>query len=115
MEPFYFQQYLNIDAINNETKCIDRKAHLFWENPVTDAKINELMSTLSNSGKGAARPVMTGDSRDARQFFLVKKKEQEKGIQQELSFIDFLFIMFKLRKKIFRMQAEIKAYNIVKQ
>ena len=50
-EPFNFQKSLNIDAINNETKCIDRKAHLFWENPVIDAKINDLMSTLSNSGK----------------------------------------------------------------
>ena len=54
IETFYFQKALNIDAINNETKCIDRKAHLFWENPVIDAKINDLMSTLSNSGKAAA-------------------------------------------------------------
>ena len=85
VEPFYFQQSLNIDAINNETKCIGRKAHLCRENPVIDAKINELMSTLSNSGKAAARLVMTGDSKYARRFFLVNKKEQEKGIQQELS------------------------------
>ena len=54
-KPFYFQQALNIDAINNETKCIDRKAHLFWEIPVIDAKITELMTTLSYSGKTAAK------------------------------------------------------------
>ena len=48
-EAFYFQKSLDIDAINNETKCIDRKAQLFWEIPVINAKINELMSTLSNS------------------------------------------------------------------
>ena len=85
VEPFNFQRSLNIDAINNETKCIDRKGHLFWENPVIDAKINDLMSTLSNSGKAAARLVMTGDSKDSRRFFLVKKNEQKKEIQLELS------------------------------
>ena len=63
-EPFHFQRSLNVDAINNETKCIDRKAHLFWENPV----INDLMGTLSNSGKAAVRLVMTGDSKDSRRF-----------------------------------------------
>ena len=50
-ETFYFQRSLNIDTINNESKCIDRKALLFWEIPVIDAKINDLMDTLSNSGK----------------------------------------------------------------
>ena len=46
-------------------------------------KINKLMSTLSNSGKAASRLIMTGDSKDARHFFIIKKKEQEKGIQQK--------------------------------
>ena len=41
-EPFNFQKSLNMDAMNNEIKCIDRKAHLFWENPIIDAKIGEL-------------------------------------------------------------------------
>jgi len=41
------------------------------------------MNTLSNSGKAAARLVMTGDSKDSRKFFIIKKKEQEKGIKQE--------------------------------
>jgi len=74
---FYFQQSLSIDTINKETKSIDRKAHLFWEIPVIDAKINALMSTLSNNGKAAARLHMTADSKDARKFFIIKKKEQE--------------------------------------
>ena len=56
------------------------------------------MSTLSNSGQAAARLIMTGDSKDARHFFIVKKKEQETGIQQELSFIDSLFMLYKLRR-----------------
>ena len=61
-----------------------------------DAKITDLMNTLSNSGKAAAKLVMTGDSKDSRKFFIIKKKEQEKGIKQELSFIDLLFMMFRL-------------------
>jgi hypothetical protein len=31
-----------MDAMNNEIECIDRKAQLFWENPIIDAKIGEL-------------------------------------------------------------------------
>jgi hypothetical protein len=57
VEPFNFQKSLNIDAMNNEIKYIDRKAHLFWENPTIDAKINELMHTLSFSGKAQAKLV----------------------------------------------------------
>jgi hypothetical protein len=41
-ELFNFQKSLNMDAMNNEIICIDRKAHLFWENPIIDAKIGEL-------------------------------------------------------------------------
>ena len=90
---FYFQQSLSINVINKETQSIDRKAHLFWEIPTIDTKINELMSTLSNSGKAAARLVMPGDSKDSRRFFLVKTKEMEQGTQMELSFVDSLFMM----------------------
>ena len=106
---------LNIDAINNKTKCIHRKAHVFWEIPVINAKINDLIDTLLNSGKAASRLIMTGDSKDARHFFTIKKKEQEKGIKLELSFIDSLFMVYKLRRKIVKVQAEIKAYNRIKQ
>ena len=28
---FNFQRSMNIEAINKETKAIDRKAHMFWE------------------------------------------------------------------------------------
>ena len=59
MQRHSISRSLNIDAINNETRCIDRKAHLFWEIPVIDAKINDLMSTLCKSCKAAARLIMT--------------------------------------------------------
>ena len=102
--PFYFQQALNIDAINNETKCINRKAHFFWEIPVIDAKINDLMTKLSYSGKAAEKLVLNGDNKDSKKFFIITKKEEEKGIKQELGFIDSLFMMFKLREKIARIR-----------
>ena len=90
---------------------IDRKAHLFWEIPIFNAKIKELMSVLPDSGKAASRLIMTGDSKDRRQFFIIKKKEQEKGIQHELSFVDSLFLMYQIRRRIVKIQAEMKAYN----
>ena len=43
---FNFQRSLNIGAINMETRLLDRKAHLFWKNPVIDANVNELMESL---------------------------------------------------------------------
>ena len=82
--------------MNNEIKCIDRKARLFWENPIIDAKIGELMATLSNSGRAQARLVMSGDSKDSRRFFGIKKREAEEGIKWELSFVDSLFMMHRL-------------------
>ena len=77
--PFYFQQALNIDAINNETKCIDRKAHLFWEIPVIDAKINDLMNTLSQSGKAAARLEIVRIQED---FSWLKRKNRKKELDR---------------------------------
>ena len=45
-----FQRALSIDATNNETKCLQRKAHLFSEIPVIDMTVNELMD-IYHSGK----------------------------------------------------------------
>ena len=114
-EIFYFEKSLNIDAINNKTLCIDRKAHLFWEIPNIDAKIKELMSILSHSGKAASKLVMTGDSKDGKYFFATKKMEQEKGIIYELGCVDSLFMMYQIGRKIVKVQAEMIAYNSIKQ
>ena len=114
-EIFNFQKSPNTDAINNETLCIERKAHLFWEITAINAKVKELMSILSHSGKALSRLVMTGDSKDGKHFFATKKMEQEMGITQELGFVDSLFMMYQVRRKIVKVQAEMKAYNGVKQ
>ena len=96
-------------------KCLDRKAHLFWEITAIDAKVNELLDALSSSGDAANKLVMTGDSKDERTFFAVKKREQENDLKPELSFVDSLFMMYKLRKRIIKAKTDCKAYNNVKQ
>ena len=101
--------------MNNEIKYINRKAHLFWENPTIDAKINELMHTLSFSGKAQARLVMSGDSKDSRCFYGIKRMEDKEGITWELSFVDSLFMMHILREKILKVQTDIKAHQGVQQ
>ena len=70
---FKFQRSPNIEAINMETKLLDRKTHLFWEIPVIDAKINKLMCSLSYNGDAKKKLIMTGDTKDARTIFSVKK------------------------------------------
>ena len=73
------------------------------------------MSILSHSGKASTRLIMTGDSKDGKLFFNTKRMEQESGIKHELGFVDSLFMMHQLRRKIVKVQAEMKAYNSVKQ
>ena len=36
-------------AINNETISVDRRAHVFWENPIMEDKINELIESITES------------------------------------------------------------------
>ena len=72
-----------------ETRLLDREAHLFWEIQVIDAKVNELMDFLLHSGDAKKKLIMTGDTKDARTFFSVKKREQHKNMTQELSFCRF--------------------------
>ena len=73
------------------------------------------MSILCYSGKAASKLVMTGDSKDGKYFFATKKIEQEMGTIHELGFVDSLFMMHQIRRKIVKVQAETIAYNIIKQ
>ena len=47
---FNFQRSLSTEAINNETKALDRKAHLFWEIPAIDKRVCEFMDSILISG-----------------------------------------------------------------
>ena len=112
---FNFQQPLNIEAINMETRLLNTKAHLFWEIPVIDAKVNGLMDSLLYSGDAKKKLIMTGDTKDATTFFSVKKWEQEQDITQELIFVDSLFMMCKLKqekqKKEYYLEVLLLQYN----
>ena len=93
--------------INKETKALDRKAHLFWEIPAIDAKVCDFMESISISGDAKRKLIMTGDTKDARTFFSVKKRESEQNIKLELSFVDSIFMMYKLRKRITKANAQL--------
>ena len=54
---------------------------------------------------------MTGDTKDAKNFYAAKKQEFEENIKFELSFIDSLYMMYSLRKKIKKAQAEATAFD----
>ena len=95
---FNFHRSFSIEAINNETKALDRKAHMFWEIPAIDKRVCEFMDSISVSGEARRNLVMSADTKDVRTFFSIKKQESEKDIKWELSFIDCLFMMYRLKK-----------------
>ena len=76
-EVFNFQRAVNIEAINNETLAIDRKAHMFWEFPEVEKQIREFIESISTSGGARRKILMTGDTKDAKNFYAAKKQELE--------------------------------------
>ena len=70
---FNFQRSMSIEAINKETKAIDRKAHMFWEIPAIDSKISNFMDSISNSEEARRKLMMTADTKDAKTLFSIKK------------------------------------------
>ena len=66
---FNFQKSMSIEAINKETKAIDRKAHMFWEIPAIDSKISNFMDSISNSEEARRKLMMTADTKDAKHSF----------------------------------------------
>ena len=72
------------------------------------------MDSLSISGDARRKLVMTADTKDAKKFYSVKKHEAEENIQWELSFIDSLFMMYRLRKKIAKAKADCTAFDNIR-
>ena len=77
-EVFDFQRSLSIEAINNETLAIDRKAHMFWEFPEVEKQICEFIESISTSGGVRRKIMMTGDTKDAKNFYAAKSKNLKK-------------------------------------
>ena len=95
-----------------ETQALDRKAHLFWEIPAIDAKVCDLMNSISNSGDAIRKLVRTGDTKDAKTFSV--KKRARANTKLELSFVNSMFMMYKLRKRIAKAKAECTAYDNIR-
>ena len=93
-EVFNFQKALNIEAINNETKVLDRKALMFWEFPELDKQICDFVESISMSGEARKKISMTGDTKDARNCYAAKNREADENIKWELSFVDSLLMMY---------------------
>ena len=70
---FNFHRSMSFEAINKETRSIDRKAHMFWEFPALVSKINNFIDSISNSEETRRKLMMTADTKDAKTFFSIKK------------------------------------------
>jgi len=111
-EVFDFQRSLSIEAINNETLAIDRKAHMLWEFTEVEKQISTFIESISMSGEARKKILMTGDTKDAKNFYATKKQELEGKL--ELSFVDSLYMMYTLRKKIKKAQAETTSFDNIR-
>ena len=67
------------------------------------------MDSLSISGDARRKLILTAD---AKTFYSVKKHETEENNQWELSFVDSLFMMYRLRKKIGKAKADCMEYQL---
>ena len=88
---------------------------MFWEFKEHEEEINRFMKSITFSGEAKKRIVMTDDTKDAKSFYAAKKKEFEEHIQYELSFVDSIYMMHILRRKIQKAQAEATAFDNIKQ
>ena len=87
---------------------------MFWEFPEVEKQICEFIESISTSGGVRRKILMTGDTKDAKNFYAAKKQEFEENIKFELSFIDSLYMMYSLRKKIKKAQAEATAFDNIR-
>ena len=79
---------------------------MFWEFSDVDQQICDFVESISISGEARKQISMTEDTKDAKNFYAAKKHEAEENIKWELSFVDSLFMMYRLRKKIMKAKAE---------
>ena len=72
------------------------------------------MDSISISGDAKRKLVMTGETKDAKTFYTVKKHEAEQNTKLELRFVNSLFMMYRLRKKIAKAKSECTAYDNIR-
>ena len=64
------------------------------------------MESISTNGNAKRKLMMPADIKDARAFNATKKQQMEENTTVELSFVESIFMMNKLRKKIEKAKAE---------
>ena len=72
------------------------------------------MDSISKSEEARRKLLMTADTKDAKTFFQIKKRELDQNITIELSFVESIFMMYKLRKKIAKAKAECTSFNNIR-
>ena len=72
------------------------------------------MESISTSGGSRRKLMMTADTKDAKAFYSIKKRELEENTTPELSFVESLFMMYKLRKRIEKTKAECTSFNNIR-
>ena len=69
------------------------------------------MDSISNSKEARRKLMMTADTKDAKTFFSIKKRELDQNVTLELSFVESIFMMYKLREKIAKTKAVCTSFN----
>ena len=72
------------------------------------------MESISTSGNAKRKLMMPADTKDAKAFNASKKQETEENTTLELSFVESIFMMYKLRMKIEKAKAECIAFNNIR-
>ena len=70
---------------------MDRRAHMFWETPQLDQKIDEFVDSQADSGDAKYKISMPSKIKDAKTLFDHKKQETDEKTVLKLSFVDSLF------------------------
>ena len=91
-----------------------QKSSLIWEISAIDSKVSELMDSLLNSGTAKNKLKMTGNIKDAKKKIAVKKREQDENNKPELSFVDSLLMMYKLRMKTTKAKGQCRVYDNIR-
>ena len=89
---------------------------LIWSGkflPLTNPFVSFWILSLS-AGMLEENSVMTEDTKDAKTFYSVKKHEAEHNFKEELSFLDSLFMMYRLRKKIAKVKTECLVFDNIR-
>ena len=104
---------MDIDSINSETVNIHYTAHQFWEQKGPRTLLMDVANKLSFNPEGYCKlPSNAGGKLSAKQQNFFNKR---KDIETELSFVDSMFEMWKLRWLIIQSKDELLHTEVLKE